>query len=108
MAFALQSQRLVPYFLWQQTVITITLRKFTQLQRNMSSGSEDYSLSEDAAPEAWSDWSDDESEQVKSLFSDDMLPSLEAALKFDAENHGFDLKQYITEVCMELSRRTAS
>ncbi len=50
------------------------------------------------------DWETDsgdeveEEEAAKCLFSDDVLPSVSAALERDAVHHGFDLNRYVKEV----------
>lgn len=48
------------------------------------------------------DWEDDEEEMdeepTKSLFSDKVLASPEAALQYDAQHHGFDLRQFALKV----------
>ena len=53
-----------------------------------------------AAAAEWDEWEDDpdEDDATKSLFSDAVLPSPEAALQHDADVHGFDLRAFRTQV----------
>ena len=48
----------------------------------------------------WSDWGEDDEEQLatKSLFSETILPSAKDALDYDAREHGFDLRLFRIEV----------
>lgn len=47
-----------------------------------------------AEDENWEDWEEDESDVVKSLFSAETFPTVDEALKFDANINGFDLKKW--------------
>ena len=48
----------------------------------------------------WSEWGDgDDDEATKSLFSDEILPSAQQALAYDAREHGFDLRHFRSQVC---------
>ncbi|KAF8895249.1 protein arginine N-methyltransferase [Infundibulicybe gibba] len=65
------------------------------LENNQSSSSE-----EDDEDQTWDDWvSDSEIRSCQSLFDSTRLPSVEAILAYDKENHGFDLN----EACSKLS-----
>ena len=47
----------------------------------------------------WSEWGDgDDDEATKSLFSDEILPSAEQAIAYDASEHGFDLRHFRSQV----------
>lgn len=56
--------------------------------------SEDDQLGDDT----WEDWEDDESDRVKSLFSNDTFATVDEAVAFDAQRHNFDLNKYRSEV----------
>lgn len=50
----------------------------------------------------WEEWDEDETEEdepTKSLFSDNILPSPTAALKYDAVTHNFDFRQFRQKAC---------
>lgn len=51
-------------------------------------------MSSVSSDDGCSDWASDfgEALQTKSLFDDELLPSPEAALKYDQDKHGFNLK----------------
>lgn len=56
---------------------------------------------QDQLEEEWDEWTgedEEESDVTKSLFSNAMLPTPEAALEHDAATHGFDVRQYKIEV----------
>ena len=47
----------------------------------------------------WSEWGDgDDDEATKSLFSDQICPSAQQALFYDAREHGFDLRHFRSQV----------
>lgn len=48
--------------------------------------------------EEWEDWEEDERQAVRSLFSSETFATVEEALDFDANTHGFDLKTWRAEV----------
>ena len=56
------------------------------------------------ASQDWDEWEDDEGEEeeqpARSLFSDVLLPTPEAAIEHDAVTHGFDLREYRAQVCV--------
>eukprot|EP00877_Chromochloris_zofingiensis_P002928 jgi/Chrzof1/12636/Cz07g01290.t1 len=55
---------------------------------------------QDQLEEEWDEWTgedEEESDVTKSLFSNAMLPTPEAALEHDAATHGFDVRQYKIE-----------
>ncbi len=67
-------------------------------------GEEDLASAADAheeEEESWEDWQAGEGEDedaTKSLFDDTVLPSVEAALEYDARTYGFDLLRLRSEV----------
>ncbi len=67
-------------------------------------GEEDLANAADAheeEEESWEDWQAGEGEDedaTKSLFDNTVLPSVEAALEYDARTHGFDLPRLRSEV----------
>jgi protein arginine N-methyltransferase 3 len=66
--------------------------------------SENDSLSsseEDEEEETWDDWVSDSLEQriCKSLFEEKFLSSVEEALAYDKETHGFDLNALSSKLC---------
>jgi protein arginine N-methyltransferase 3 len=67
------------------------------------SGSEEGTVSseEDDEEETWDDWVSDSMQQrsCRSLFEDKVLPSVEEALAYDKETHGFDLDAHCARLC---------
>lgn len=52
----------------------------------------------------WNDWEEDDledDEHVACLYSSEEAPSVEEALRIDAEKHGFDFKSYRHKVCCD-------
>jgi hypothetical protein len=68
----------------------------------MSSSDDDIVPNVEAEPQTWDDWTEDEDDDgcdpIKSLFSDAVLPSAEAAMDHDAKHFGFDLRTYKQQV----------
>ena len=66
---------------------------------------DDHSQSEDEAEEDdknFDEWvEDDDSEPVKSLFSQQVLPSIQALIEHDREQFGFDLPQVVSQCCTD-------
>lgn len=59
---------------------------------------------EEEGTDAWEDWQadgaeDGDEEATSSLFDSTVLPSVEAALEYDSEKHGLDLRKLRVEVC---------
>ena len=55
---------------------------------------------EDEEDDAWDeDWGENDESQCISLFSNAVLPSVGACCDHDAEQHGFDLREYCAKVC---------
>lgn len=50
----------------------------------------------------WDDWEEEGDGElpVKSLFSETVLPSAEAAFAHDAQHYGFDIRQFKAQVCL--------
>lgn len=49
--------------------------------------------------EAWDeDWGEVEGEECTSLFSNKVLPSVQACCDHDAKQHEFDIREYIKQV----------
>lgn len=56
----------------------------------------------DDEPETFEDWvEDDDAEQIQSLFSVTILPSVEEMLNHDLESFGFDLREIVGSSCQE-------
>ena len=57
------------------------------------------SSSGDVDEQDWSDWGDDDGEEpTKSLFSDVILASAQQAIDHDAQEYGFDIRQFRAQV----------
>jgi hypothetical protein len=54
----------------------------------------EHSLSDVESHQGWEEWDDDESSAVKCLLSDDTFPNIDAALEFDKNTNGFDLREW--------------
>eukprot|EP00775_Hariotina_reticulata_P002332 gene2332-2640_t len=68
----------------------------------MEDSESDIEISEQADGE-WQDWDndDEENDATKSLFSDAVLPSPEAAFEHDGRHHSFDIRQFKIERCLD-------
>ncbi|KAJ7874239.1 protein arginine N-methyltransferase [Mycena olivaceomarginata] len=73
------------------------------------SGSEEGTVSseEDDEEETWDDWVSDSMQQrsCRSLFEDKVLPSVEEALAYDKETHGFDLDAHCARLSLDTYQR---
>jgi hypothetical protein len=80
-------------------VTTINTSSSPGVQHSMEDSESDVELNEEADGE-WEEWDDDdeESDATRSLFSDAVLPSPEAAFEHDARHHNFDIRQFKIEV----------
>ena len=57
---------------------------------------------DDDEDEVWdADWGDNDESQCTSLFSNSVLPSVDACCDHDAQQHGFDLRKYCAQVCRQ-------
>jgi len=67
------------------------------------------SVEDEEEEETWDDWVSDSMEQrpCRSLFDEKVLPSVEAAIAYDKNTHGFDLDAFCAGLCAWscLSRR---
>ena len=65
------------------------------------SGTASSSDSEEDNDQTWDDWVSDSNAQLetKSLFDEQVLPSVERALAYDRETHKFDLEEFCKSIC---------
>ncbi|KAK7039941.1 protein arginine N-methyltransferase 3 [Favolaschia claudopus] len=71
---------------------------------------DDGTVSSDASDdeeETWDDWISDAAEQkpCRSLFDDKELPSVEKALEYDIETHGFDFDEFCRRLSLDTYQR---
>lgn len=73
--------------------------KMSHLQNTSSDDDDEMACLQAAQDEEFDDWNDDdEAEPTPSLFEpQNVCPSVEAALDYDANKHGFDLRVFIMQ-----------